>query len=51
MSASGYMASSGTQAPWSRPRVGRSRTGSFAGIRALTVAASSGAPGARYFIS
>ena len=51
MSASGYIASSGTQAPWSRPRVGRSRTGSLAGIRDLTLAASSGAPGERYSYS
>ena len=46
MSASGYIALSGTQAPWSRPRVARSRTGSLAGINARTFAARSGAPGA-----
>ena len=48
MSASGYIAMSGTHAPWSRPRVGRSRTGSVAGMSALTSAASCGAPGERY---
>ncbi len=45
MSACGYMIFSGTQAPWSRPRLACWCTGSAAGIIAATRAASALASG------
>ncbi len=49
MSASGYISTSGTYAPWSSPRSGTSWTG-VPGVRSSlrTASASAGAPGASY---
>ncbi len=48
MSASGYMIDSGTQAPWSRPRLVCWCTGSVSGMTAATSPASSPASGVAY---
>ena len=50
MSPSGYMIFSGTQAPWSRPRLVCWCTGSLAGIIAATRCASAVASGVSYVI-
>ena len=50
MSASGYMIFSGTQAPWSRPRLACWCTGSVLGIIAATRRASAVASGVSYVI-
>ena len=50
MSPSGYMILSGTQAPWSRPRLVCWCTGSLAGIIAATRWASAVASGVSYVI-
>ena len=44
-SASGYIAMSGTQAPWSSPRLGCRCTGSLSGMVAATRPASASASG------
>ena len=50
MSASGYMIFSGTHAPWSRPRLRCSCTGSVSGMSLATCWASSVAAGVSYRI-